>query len=76
MIGMWAAPAPEREECPVHGCRNGKPDRQIMCSPCYAAIPRKARDLVEKSFGKRRDAPRKYTEACKSAIAAAQAVRS
>ena len=76
MIGVaWAVPA-RREECPVHGCSNAKPDRQIMCSPCYAAIPRKARDLVERSFGKRRDAPRKYREACASAIAAAQAVRS
>jgi hypothetical protein len=80
MIGVqWGKPAPEREECPIHGCGNSKPDRQIMCSTCFASIPRKARDLVERA-SKSRNVPgrgtRDYRNACTSAIAAAQAVRS
>ena len=43
--------SPHREECPVLTCTRDMPRGQVMCSHCWAQVPKSLRDAVDRANG-------------------------
>ena len=60
--------SPHRQPCPVLTCDRDMPVGQVMCSHCWAKVPKSLRTAVDRSTGGARQ------QHVRNAVHAAQAV--